>query len=678
VFVARVRIRTLGTIRIDVDEQSLPDLPSQPVRCALLLHLAVEGEATRDTLTALLWPERDTERARHSLSQTLYELRRQLGARWVESAGEILRVRDVGVDAVDFSALAAAGSDGAALALYEGHFLQGVHATSSAAFEAWVEQRRSRLHREYRTVARRHCAALHAAGRLDEAFQVAQRWAALDALDDEAHHFLIMILAARGQRAAALQCYDELELRLRSELDVAPLDETRALMAQLRADLPIALHATRTAGARSVAADDAGARLEQAGSHRKLQRWTAAAAGVAVAAVVVAAQMRAPAAETGMTREQALALELTQRGREYLNRPGESDVRKFGPAIELFHQALAHDSGSVAALTGLSDAYRMNVVIGMRARRDSALHFGRRAVAAGATSAAAYTSLGWAFLLAREWDSAGVALAHAHQLDPMHAETLSGLSRLAWTQRRFEDAVRWQKRAVQVEPTSPRHVSLLGTYLFDVGDLPSAEVALRQALTLGPDAPAPAWWLAQLFLIRGQPDSADAVMQRMAAAAAGHPGAEFLQARIYAQQGRSELASTMLERVAPLLQGASATVQLQQAAIAQHQQQFARARQLLEAVEAELGHSEHAAVQATRLRVQHAALTGDAEAAVALLRRSWESEPGGDPTSGPQLGLYWMDHDPLLAALHANAAFWQLLAQVRGEFDVARARLAFD
>jgi DNA-binding SARP family transcriptional activator/Tfp pilus assembly protein PilF len=676
--VARVRIHTLGNLRVDVDDYPQADLPAQPVRCALLLYLAVEGTATRDTLTALLWPDRDDERARHSLSQTLYELRRQLGPEWIETTGELLRVRNVEVDATEFSGLVAAGADADALALYGGHFLQGVHTGSSVAFETWVEQRSSRLHREYRTAARRYCTALHAAGRLDDAYDAAQRWASLDPLDDEAHHFLIMILAARGQRVAALQCYEALESRLRSELDVAPLDETRALVAELRGGDAAMTPAARPGGAGSRDAGVVVAHAAQPARRTPLPWWTAAVAGVAVVAVVIAAQLRSPATDAGVTRAQALSLELTQRGREYLGRPGEADVRKFGPAIDLFHQALAHDPENAAALVGLSDAFRMNVAIGMRLRRDSALHFGRRAVASGGSSAPAHAALGWALLLAREWDSAGAALERAHRLDPQHAEALSGLARLAWSRRQFEEAVRWQRRAVLAEPTAPRHFATLGTFLFDLGDLPSAEAALRQALALGPDAPAPAWWLAQLHLIRGQPDSADAVMQRLAAAAAGHPGAEFLQARIHAQQGRPELAKTLLDRAAALLQGASATVLLQQAALARQERQDDRARQLLESAQVELRGIEEGGFAATRLRVQLAALNGDTNTAVALLRRAWKGEPGGDPSSGPQLGFYWLDRDPLLSPLRADPAFRDFLIQVRGEIDAARARLAFD
>lgn len=47
---------------------------------ALLVYLALEGGAhSREKLTALLWPESDTERARMALRRTLAYLREAIG-----------------------------------------------------------------------------------------------------------------------------------------------------------------------------------------------------------------------------------------------------------------------------------------------------------------------------------------------------------------------------------------------------------------------------------------------------------------------------------------------------------------------------------------------------------------------------------------------------------------------
>jgi DNA-binding SARP family transcriptional activator len=99
----KIEIFTLGRLAIRVDGREVPNFSAQPVRTALLVYLAVAGEASRDLVMALLWPESDAPRARHALRQTLYELKRTLGEGWLEIHGELLRVgKGVSVDAVRF------------------------------------------------------------------------------------------------------------------------------------------------------------------------------------------------------------------------------------------------------------------------------------------------------------------------------------------------------------------------------------------------------------------------------------------------------------------------------------------------------------------------------------------------------------------------------------------------
>ena len=64
---------------------------------------------------ALLWPQSSPENARHSLSQTLYELRKELGDEWIETTGELLRASDLESDAEIFSSAVAGERYGEAL-----------------------------------------------------------------------------------------------------------------------------------------------------------------------------------------------------------------------------------------------------------------------------------------------------------------------------------------------------------------------------------------------------------------------------------------------------------------------------------------------------------------------------------------------------------------------------------
>ena len=86
-----IHVETLGGLRVSRDGERIRGFSARRQRAALLVYLAVEREASRDQLLGLLWPERDPDRARALLSQTLYELRHDLqDDAWMESQGQMV------------------------------------------------------------------------------------------------------------------------------------------------------------------------------------------------------------------------------------------------------------------------------------------------------------------------------------------------------------------------------------------------------------------------------------------------------------------------------------------------------------------------------------------------------------------------------------------------------------
>ncbi|MBI4541162.1 MAG: hypothetical protein HY704_16800 [Gemmatimonadetes bacterium] len=229
------RILTLGRLAVHAGDTELTSLPAQPLRCGVLVYLAVERESTRDALMAMFWPERPPERARHSLSQTLYELRNELGEQWLEVQGDRLRTSGaVGADAIEFERAVALGEHERALQLYAGPFLEGVHLAETHEFEAWCDRQRSRLARLHRQARSAFISERVAHGDRAAALTAARRWVELDPLDDEAQHRFIELLAESGQRSEAIRQYETYAELLRRELEVEPLDETKALVARIR------------------------------------------------------------------------------------------------------------------------------------------------------------------------------------------------------------------------------------------------------------------------------------------------------------------------------------------------------------------------------------------------------------------------------------------------------------
>lgn len=230
-----IRITALGPLRVEKDGVVLDRLPARRLRLALLLYLGVEREATREHLMGVFWGDRPPERARHLLSQTLYELRQDLGEAWMTTAGEqVAATAELVVDAEEFAAAVEADRFDEALEIYDGAFLAGATLGVSREFEGWVDRQEARIGRLHRRARRGAIDGLVEARRFEEALARARDWVELDPLDDEAQHRLVELMAATGDRSGALRQYDRYAALVASQLELEPLDETQALVARIR------------------------------------------------------------------------------------------------------------------------------------------------------------------------------------------------------------------------------------------------------------------------------------------------------------------------------------------------------------------------------------------------------------------------------------------------------------
>ena len=145
-----LRLRTFGAVYVtDEFGTRLGGAAAQRRVLAFLSALAVAGDGglSRDRVAALLWPEADTERARHSVTQALYSARRALGAEDLFEAGSDIRFNPAVFtsDVHEFQAALEAGELERAVALYQGPFLEGFFFSGSPEFERWSSAQRVRF-----------------------------------------------------------------------------------------------------------------------------------------------------------------------------------------------------------------------------------------------------------------------------------------------------------------------------------------------------------------------------------------------------------------------------------------------------------------------------------------------------------------------------------------------------
>jgi DNA-binding SARP family transcriptional activator len=233
-----LRLFTFGGYGLESDDPTAsPRLRSS--RLAVLAVLAAAGNrgVSRERVAALFWPDSDEEHARHSVRQTLYGLRNDLGREVVSSTGSQLSL-DSGVitsDVSEFHAALAAGDRERAVALARGPFLDAFYLPGAAAFERWMEDERLRL--AAATTSALLSLAVDAT-RTNDREAAVNWWRKLTTIDPLSGRFALgylKALAARGDRAEALAFARQHEAVMRRELDTDPDADIRRLEAELRA-----------------------------------------------------------------------------------------------------------------------------------------------------------------------------------------------------------------------------------------------------------------------------------------------------------------------------------------------------------------------------------------------------------------------------------------------------------
>jgi DNA-binding SARP family transcriptional activator/TolB-like protein len=178
---------------------------------------------SRDDLAALLWGERDEEKARQSLRQALHQLRRALGNA-IEVTSEDVRVRP---DAIDFDVTAFesdinAGQWASAVSRWRGDFLRNAEDAGTDDYRSWLERERETLRRQLQRALGELVDSGERIGDEPGQLRWSERWVELFPLDENANIRLIGLLTRTGDLHTARARHSSFMSRLREELDMAP------------------------------------------------------------------------------------------------------------------------------------------------------------------------------------------------------------------------------------------------------------------------------------------------------------------------------------------------------------------------------------------------------------------------------------------------------------------------
>ncbi|MBA3889584.1 MAG: hypothetical protein H0X64_03560 [Gemmatimonadaceae bacterium] len=237
-----LQLRTFGGATLLSDTGPLGGAAAQRRRLALLAIVAVAGRrgVSRDKLGALLWPESDQERARHSLSQWLFTTRRDLKAEDLFLGTTELRLNPdrITSDVGDFQEAIAEGALDRAVERYAGPFLDGFHLSGGSEFERWVDGERARLAHDYHQALETLAGQRTAAGDTRRAVDAWRRLAASDPCNARIALGLMRALAASGDAAGAVAHARIHATLVREELGAEVQPEVARYAEELRASPP--------------------------------------------------------------------------------------------------------------------------------------------------------------------------------------------------------------------------------------------------------------------------------------------------------------------------------------------------------------------------------------------------------------------------------------------------------
>jgi DNA-binding SARP family transcriptional activator len=235
----RFNLRTFGGLFLTSTGGERSFLSGQRKRLALLAVLAADGNGgvSRDRLLALFWPESDADRARNSLAQMLYAIRRELGADCVDAgAGDLRLNREVvESDIRRFWAALSAGDLAGAVNLYQGPFLDGIYLRDLGPFDRWTEDTRHALATAYVRALETLAQDALQAGAATDAVAWSRKLSSADPLNSGATLLLMRALELAGDVGSAIRSSEVHASLLEQELAVGLPEQVVREVHRLRA-----------------------------------------------------------------------------------------------------------------------------------------------------------------------------------------------------------------------------------------------------------------------------------------------------------------------------------------------------------------------------------------------------------------------------------------------------------
>lgn len=224
-----IEIRTLGKLAVLANGGHV-HLPTRKLY-ALLIYLACHPERVfyREQLTNLLWEGPSIKKARHSLSQALYTLRRAIHQKVIQTRGERIWIdKDcIRVDALVFQEAVAQKDFVDAISIYTGHFLEGFYIRGARSFNEWQERFKHQLQRLEESALRQELGNAKRRGDWLSVLNYSSRLLQRNAFDESAHADRLRAIALLEGLDKAKRELHQVREFFKAELGCEPALETQ-------------------------------------------------------------------------------------------------------------------------------------------------------------------------------------------------------------------------------------------------------------------------------------------------------------------------------------------------------------------------------------------------------------------------------------------------------------------
>jgi len=484
------RIETLGTLALLGPTQRIEasDQRQQRRRLALLAALAAAGERgrTRDQLLVLFWPDATERKARHSLDQLLYAIRRSTSDSIFLGVNPIrLNSAEISSDVGDFEQLLGDGRPDLAIRCYRGPFLDGFYLTESREFEEWLDGERRRLAARYEEALDALASQAERALEFDAAIRFRRQIADADPLSGRKALALLRTLVSSGDSSAALRYAETHEQMVSRELGTSASPEVAAFVASVASapvlvrsaiSNPPAIVVERHAESREAAASSPERRSTAEKRRLGMAIGTLAAIGLA-ATVMSLALARSPqpipapsptAATPTVSRPKSIAAyEAYQHGNDPALMRSDSAANA---GVEYFKEAIAADPTWAPAYGGLARMYT-RLALGHsdmpHAERLARAHAAAlKAVELDSSLAEAHLELGFVDAISLDLVDAERELRHTLAIDPRYPSAHEYLAAAYSLAGRFDDALDEARREVAIAPLVASSRAELARHLY--------------------------------------------------------------------------------------------------------------------------------------------------------------------------------------------------------------------